>query len=274
MVLTNSSGTVVWSAVHEAFGEAHVDASSTVENNLRFPGQYFDAETGLHYNFHRYYDPATGRYTQTDPIGFAAGDSNLYRYVGGNAVNGIDPRGLFGEEFMMATADIHINPLKGSLSDNMGDAITSEEFVDWANEKPLKDLILEENVVEGKYPLVASLTAMGPNAEKRYVVDPGNPNQVIDMRHFLVVGRLGELVGFVGELRQWGNQWYVNVTMQTTIRDGSAFQRQDFYSNALGAQFFKNYYDPKGDLSEQLRKFFEDRKKNSNHPTVGRGCIN
>lgn len=72
---------MVWSAAYTAFGEALVDASSTIENNLRFPGQYYDAETGLHYNWNRYYDPATGRYTQTDPIGFAAGDFNLFRYV-------------------------------------------------------------------------------------------------------------------------------------------------------------------------------------------------
>jgi len=63
---------VVWSATYTAFGEAAVDPSSTITNNLRFPGQYFDEETGKHYNWHRYYDPRTGRYTQVDPIGFAA----------------------------------------------------------------------------------------------------------------------------------------------------------------------------------------------------------
>ena len=68
----------------------------TVENPLRFPGQYFDAETGLHYNYHRYYDPLTGRYTQPDPIGFAGGDVNWYAYVGNNPINLIDVLGLSG----------------------------------------------------------------------------------------------------------------------------------------------------------------------------------
>ena len=64
---------MVWRATYAAFGLAVVDASTTVTNNLRFPGQYFDAETGLYYNFQRFYDPVRGRYTQVDPIGFAGG---------------------------------------------------------------------------------------------------------------------------------------------------------------------------------------------------------
>lgn len=66
------------------------------EDNLRFPGQYYDAETGLHYNWHRYYDPDTGRYLTPDPIGLAGG-INLYSYSYQNPVNYIDPLGLFGD---------------------------------------------------------------------------------------------------------------------------------------------------------------------------------
>ncbi|MBU3949238.1 MAG: RHS domain-containing protein [Proteobacteria bacterium] len=94
--MTDSAGAVVWSANYTAFGKATVDVSSTVTNNLRFPGQYFDEETGLCYNLNRYYDPGTGRYTQADPIGFGGEDSNLYRYVLNNPVNLVDPDGLVG----------------------------------------------------------------------------------------------------------------------------------------------------------------------------------
>ncbi len=83
---------MVWSAVYSSFGEATVEIE-TVENNLRFPGQYFDSETGLHYNFHRYYDPSPGRYLTPDQIGLDGG-VNLFIYVLNNSIMHADPTGL------------------------------------------------------------------------------------------------------------------------------------------------------------------------------------
>ena len=90
--MTDASGIVVWSADYKPFGEANV-TTSTITNNLRFPGQYFDAETGTHYNYFRDYDPAIGKYKQADPIG-QRGGFNLYRYVKNNPINFIDILGL------------------------------------------------------------------------------------------------------------------------------------------------------------------------------------
>ena len=94
VMATDSQGNEVWSVATTPFGQiAH--QTGTVKQPLQFPGQYKDDETGLSYNYYRDYDPATGRYVQSDLIGLAGG-MNTYGYVGGNPVNYIDPMGLAG----------------------------------------------------------------------------------------------------------------------------------------------------------------------------------
>jgi RHS repeat-associated protein len=78
---------------YEPFGKASVSPASTVENNLRFPGQYYDRETGLHYNYFRDYEPGTGRYVEADPIGIEGG-LNVYGYANQSPLTFADPLGL------------------------------------------------------------------------------------------------------------------------------------------------------------------------------------
>jgi len=103
--MTAVNGSVVWSARYESFGKATIDAGATVENNLRFPGQYYDQETGEHYNFHRYYNSEVGRYETVDPIGKESNiiyynlvlkylDANPYAYVSNIPINSVDIQGL------------------------------------------------------------------------------------------------------------------------------------------------------------------------------------
>ena len=98
--LTDEAGDMVWSATHDPFGMAVVDEDPDGDGidvvfNVRFPGQYYDQETGLHYNYFRYYDPSTGRYLTSDPLGIIDGeDLNTYAYVGNNPIGWIDPEGL------------------------------------------------------------------------------------------------------------------------------------------------------------------------------------
>lgn len=91
--LLDDQGQVVWHARTSLFGVV-VDAAGETGTPLRFQGQYFDAETGLHYNFHRYYDPALARYVSPDPIGLAGGP-DPHAYVSNPHVL-VDPLGLAG----------------------------------------------------------------------------------------------------------------------------------------------------------------------------------
>nr|WP_298114614.1 RHS repeat-associated core domain-containing protein [uncultured Pseudomonas sp.] len=89
---TNQTQQTVWQWQSDAFGVGPASGSLTL--NLRFPGQYFDQESGLHYNYFRDYDPETGRYVESDPIGLNGG-LNTYGYVEGNPLRSSDPDGLF-----------------------------------------------------------------------------------------------------------------------------------------------------------------------------------
>jgi RHS repeat-associated protein len=91
--MTDSAQQVVWQAIYEPFGEAAITKQAYYDSPLRFPGQYFDAETGLHQNWNRDYDPTIGRYLQSDPIGLDGG-INTYAYGASNPLTMIDPDGL------------------------------------------------------------------------------------------------------------------------------------------------------------------------------------
>ena len=91
--MIDENGEVVWSSDYRPFGDADVDPVSTATNSFRFPGQYYDQETGLCYNWHRYYDPIIGRYLTPDPIGLVGG-INIYVYAHNNTFVFVDPRGL------------------------------------------------------------------------------------------------------------------------------------------------------------------------------------
>lgn len=92
--LVSSAGTLLNHIRYDSFGRVTSQTNPAVTIQFGYTGRDFDVETGLNYYRARYYDPATGRFLSEDPSGFAAGDANLYRYVGNNSVNFVDPFGL------------------------------------------------------------------------------------------------------------------------------------------------------------------------------------
>ena len=118
-VITNAAGTKVWEADADPFGanlpNENPAGHGTFVYNPRFPGQYYDRETGLHYNYHRDYDPQTGRYIQSDPIGLAGG-INTYAYVEGDPLSFSDPYGLARGRLFTGLAKILVKAPKNTFS--------------------------------------------------------------------------------------------------------------------------------------------------------------
>ena len=94
-VISSATGTVIKTISYDSYGNVIADSNPEFAIPFGFAGGLYDADTGLIRFGYRDYDPATGRWTARDPIGFAGGDTNLYGYVLGDPVNFIDPSGLF-----------------------------------------------------------------------------------------------------------------------------------------------------------------------------------
>jgi RHS repeat-associated protein len=91
----NNQGQILNHIRYDSFGKITAQTNANVDFRFGYTGREFDEETGLYYYRARYYDAATGRFISEDPMGFGAGDSNLYRYVGNSATNYTDPTGNF-----------------------------------------------------------------------------------------------------------------------------------------------------------------------------------
>jgi len=122
--MTDAAGKVVQEYEYDSFGNLH-DQKNRIKQPYTYTAREWDRETGLYYYRARYYDTEAGRFISKDPIGFAGGDMNLYRYVKNNALNLKDPHGLsdkdlkkMGEEFGRQCVDILIRNKSDRCEEN------------------------------------------------------------------------------------------------------------------------------------------------------------
>ena len=111
--MTSAAKATVWQASYTPFGEVQ-SLSGTIEQNLRFPGQYFLIEGGLAYNWHRLYDASTGRYIQPDPLRFVDGPS-VYAYAGGSPFMATDAEGLASAPTAVLPPQLRIGATAGRV---------------------------------------------------------------------------------------------------------------------------------------------------------------
>jgi RHS repeat-associated protein len=154
VALTDAQGTVAWRAQHEAFGSPIIEAGATATTPWRFPGQYADAETGLSWNLWRHYDPRTGRYTQSDPIGVWGG-VNLRAYGNVNPLIFFDHLGL--------KACVVVFSIPGFWSDDGPPTIVHRP--DWKLFRVTSESMAEEANCR-RSPLCTLLTLQGSLTEK------------------------------------------------------------------------------------------------------------
>ena len=132
---------------YDTFGRVWTSTTPSAESRFAFTGRDLDPESDLYHYRARYYDPATGQFISADPIGFEAGDGNLYRYVGNGPIDGTDPSGLEDRGFLVDPP-----PASQRLSEEREPAIEGEviprrwkvAYPKLKSERPRHELALDE----------------------------------------------------------------------------------------------------------------------------------
>jgi RHS repeat-associated protein len=138
--LVNNGGAVVNHIKYDSYGNVIAESSSAVKTRYKYTGREFDQETEMQYNRARYYDAAIGRFLSEDPLGFVAGDINLFRYVGNNPVASTDPSGMIEQQknalLDWIYADIKNSEGKINRKPGAGEYEDVEAATDNANKTP------------------------------------------------------------------------------------------------------------------------------------------
>ena len=183
--MTDQNKKIMWTAEFDPFGNLVSDVAY-ITNNLRFPGQYFDYETGLNYNSARYYKASIGRYTQADPIGLVGG-MNRYAYVQNNPVMMVDTTGLSAQEgggmvLGASTSSDHQNSYTGGWEYFSWNGIQyrARKIKEWDNLSPWEKAQLLLHIIVGNYSSIPG----SPGGDQLQIFDPGDPRYQIDEGSF------------------------------------------------------------------------------------------
>lgn len=221
-IAVNAQGAISWKAQAEVFGKTMLDAQNKITMNLRFPGQYFDEETGTHYNYFRDYNPSTGRYVQRDPIGLLGG-INAYQYANANSLKHIDPDGLwsvgeqikrFGEslEWAYDEASEKINYQFNRFKDSLDWAYREFKIFDFMEASGIDDFLLNDCAMDcirnGRVPagFVAAPVALLPFPKKvlppyRVVLQSQRKTTLLSvLAHFLKNGPIKRFIREAGRV--------------------------------------------------------------------------
>jgi RHS repeat-associated protein len=161
--LTDSAGKVVKTYTYKSFGEIHSETGSLVQP-FTFTGREYDPESGLYFYRARYYDYRAGRFLTKDPIGFAGGDVNLYRYVLNNPIKWVDPFGLYS--CVYSVKDHHMRCVP---NDKQNPIFDSSSYVSGRNDAPCPDSCQNN-------PHRERVSNRGPIPAGGYTIEPQLPN--------------------------------------------------------------------------------------------------
>jgi RHS repeat-associated protein len=179
LAVTDEGRKVVWQGEFDAFGNVRKVESQEAANDRRFEmplrmaGQYEDAETGLFYNVHRYYDPQRGHYLTPDPIGMGGG-ADSYAYVDSNPLAGVDPHGLFEIPVAAFVGENVLPVTDGGHGDIVH--IAFRQYAEDVKEVRFSQTIIDQIILNNYHSDAATSVLLGTGGQFNFKNHFDNPN--------------------------------------------------------------------------------------------------
>ena len=249
--IIDNDGNVINHISYDSFGQITEQTNPTAFFRFGYTGREFDQESGQYFYRARYFDPGVGRFISEDPIGFRSGDANLYRYVGNNSLNLIDPDGK--------------EPVKqyaGTLSDFLYtiNVISSRKVGLFKGKEAHEYMRSLDNYNWQDFKPVPTQTGFFNDKKGRYIYT--EQGGWIDMSHFLFyAGRAynNKIRGMPKPCEHAVKDGYNQELFDGLSAPHSAYSYEDLPSDKFGADFGANHFDPTSDLNlqQQLRNYLK-----------------